>query len=118
MAIVNVRPGETVTVIGLPAFIPGLHPEHPITYPPVDPGYGIPETGVPPRPSHPIALPGDPWWGQDLKPTHPIVIPPTDPPPVQPPPSDSGHWVWAWSPQAGRWVWVKVPGPGEAGPKK
>ena len=113
----TVKPGETVTVVGIPADVP-LPPYIPG---PADPGYSPPWAQVPdpagPRPSHPIALPGDPWWGQDLRPTHPIVIPPTEPPPTQPPPSDSGNWVWAWSPQAGRWVWVKVPGEGEAGPK-
>jgi hypothetical protein len=99
---ITVKPGETVTIVGVQADSP---------LPPVIPSPNDP------RPTHPIALPGDPWWGLDLKPTHPIVIPPTEPPPVQPPPSDSGNWTWAWSPQAGRWVWVKIPGPGQAGPK-
>lgn len=146
---ITVKPGETLTVVGvpveanLPPYIPG----------PVDPGYSPPWARPGGRPTHPIALPGDPWWGGggpvdpgysppgvgpgvpgtrpppggvdpgygnpwfDPHPSHPIVIPPEGPPPTQPPPSDSGNWVWAWSPQAGRWVWVKVPGAGEAGPK-
>ncbi len=75
----------------------------------------------------------------DLKPTHPIVLPPeggTPPPevwpPLEPPPAPDntlpatppaaagagGNWVWAWSPQLDRWVWVRIPGAGEAGPKK
>jgi hypothetical protein len=98
---------------------------------PVDPGYSPPWAQVPPgtmpggpRPSHPIALPGDPWWGGG-GPVDPgysppwaqvPIEPPTEPPPVTPP-TDSGNWVWAWSPQLNRWVWVKVPGEGEAGPK-
>jgi hypothetical protein len=128
MPVIMVRPGQTITVVGVPAETPPNLPVDPgysppwaqVPEPPVDPGYGIDVGGgyrPPPRPTHPIARPGDPWWGQDLKPTHPIVIPPTEPPPVEPPPSDSGNWVWAWSPQLGRWVWVKVPGEGEAGPR-
>jgi hypothetical protein len=135
MSIITVRPGETITVIGMAA----------------DPNA--------PRPSHPIALPGDPWWGgggpvdpgysppwaqvpgggtrppnwSPIHPEHPIANPfppyvdiggpgpqppwPTEPPPVKPPEQEDGHWVWAWSPQLNRWVWVKIPGEGEAGPK-
>jgi U5 snRNP spliceosome subunit len=135
MGIVAVRPGETVTVVGVEADPNAPRPSHPIMLP------GMPGWGVPPgaHPSHPIALPGDPWWGgggpvdpgysppwaQVRPPVDPgysppwaqiPVEPPTEPPPVKPP-ADSGHWVWAWSPQLGRWVWVKVPGEGEAGPK-
>ena len=115
---ITVKPGETVTVVGIAGGPSG----------PVDPGYSPPWAQVPdpnaPRPSHPIALPGDPWWGGG-GPVDPgysppwaqvPVEPPTQPPPIKPP-TDSGNWVWAWSPQLGRWVWVKVPGEGEAGPK-
>jgi hypothetical protein len=56
---------------------------------PVDPGYGIPETGWN-RPTHPIMLPGMPGWGvgpgsptppgywgpNDPRPTNPIAEPP------------------------------------------
>lgn len=145
MPVITVRPGETVTVVGLSALDPSAPtPSHPIMLP------GMPGWGVPPgaHPSHPIALPGDPWWGQDLRPTHPIYIPPptpahpivlpgdgiwgqdlkpthpiylpeppTEPPPTEPPPQEGGNYVWAWSPQLQRWIWVKVPGEGEAGPK-
>lgn len=99
------------------------------------------------KPTHPIALPGDPWWpkppagpvdpgysppwaivGEPKPPVDPgysppwatlPIEPPTEPPPVEPPPPQSpGHWVWAYCPQLGRWIWVRVPGEGEAGPKK
>lgn len=140
MGIITVRPGETVTVVGVAATAPIIPPGPvdpgysppwaqlpgvPGPGGPVDPGYSPPwATPAPPRPTHPIALPGDPWWGGG-GPVDPgysppwaqvPVEPPTEPPPVKPP-SDAGKWVWAWSPQLGRWVWVKVPGEGEAGPK-
>lgn len=136
---ITLQPGEALMVMALPAAVPpdpnAPRPSHPIMLP------GMPGWGVPPgaHPSHPIALPGDPWWGgggpvdpgysppwaQVRPPVDPgysppwaqvPVEPPTEPPPVKPP-ADSGHWLWAWSPQLGRWVWVKVPGEGEAGPK-
>jgi hypothetical protein len=127
---ITVKPGETLTVVGVPADSPlppyiwgpgDPRPTNPIAGPgrgpnwgmANDPGYGI-EVGSPPG----IWGPGDP------RPTNPIAgfDPihgnwPDKPPPVQPPAQDEGNWVWAWSPQAGRWVWVKVPGEGEAGPK-
>jgi hypothetical protein len=140
-----VKPGETITVVGIPAdaplppYIPG--PVDPGYSPPwaqippggqgggpVDPGYSPPWAQVPPQ--RPIAgWPVVPGWGGSLPggggfpgqggPVDPgygiPVDPPTEPPPVKPP--ENGNWVWAWSPQAGRWVWVKVPGEGEAGPK-
>jgi hypothetical protein len=122
-----VKPGETVTVVGIPADAP-LPPYIPG---PVDPGYSPPWAQVPDRP--PVAgWPVVPGWGGSLPggggfpgqggpvdPGYGIPIdPPIEPPPVKPPSAeDGGHWVWAWSPQAGRWVWVRVPGEGEAGPK-
>ena len=102
MSIITVRPGETVTVVGValgPAgpVDPGYSPPW-AQVPgggqgggPVDPGFSPPWAQVPPgqaggggglRPSHPIALPGDPWWG---------TSPPTEPPPTEPPPSGSGE---------------------------
>jgi hypothetical protein len=127
------RPTHPIMLPGMPGWGIG---QPPLT--PTDPGYGIDINA--PRPTHPIALPGDPWWGgggpvdpgysppwaQVKPPVDPgysppwaqvPVVPPTEPPPVNPPAADSGHWVWAWSPQLGRWVWVKVPDPGEAAPK-
>jgi hypothetical protein len=154
MSVVNVRPGETVTVVGLPAVDPNApRPSHPIMLPgmpgwgsggPVDPGYSPPWAQVPPGgqgggpvdpgyspPWAQVRPPVDPGysppWAQVRPPVDPGYsppwaqlpeVPPTEPPPVQPPPTGgSGHWVWAWSPQAGRWVWVRVPGEGEMAPK-
>ena len=132
----TVKPGETVTVVGIPAdaplppFIPG----------PVDPGYSPPWAQVPPRPPGPVDPGYSPPWAQIRPPVDPgysppwaqvpggpvdpgysppwaqvPVDPPTEPPPTHPP--TDGHWVWGWSPQQCRWMWVKVPGEGEAGPK-
>jgi hypothetical protein len=78
----------------------------------VDPGYSPPWAQVPGG-GGPVDPGYSPPWAQ--VPSVPIE-PPTEPPPVQLP-DDSGHWLWAWSPQMGRWVWVKVPGEGEAAPK-
>jgi hypothetical protein len=117
MSLITVRPGETITVIGVAAGPAG----------PVDPGFSPPWAQVPPGQEG--GRPPGMWGPGDPRPTNPIagfdpihgtwppVDPPTEPPPIQPPAADSGHWVWAWSPQQGRWVWVKVPGEGEAGPK-
>jgi hypothetical protein len=91
---ITVKPGETVTIVGVQADSP-LPPIIPPQQP-VDPGYSPPWAQVPPRPTHPIV---------DV------------PPPTAPPPQDSGHWVWAWSPQLNRWIWVRIPGSGESGPK-
>jgi hypothetical protein len=136
MAVVTVRPGETVTVVGLPTYMPGLEPSHPIAQPPsgpVDPGYGYPEKpvdpgyGVPWRP--PQTGPVDPGYGVDVgtgpvRPTHPIALPPSVPPtpehPWVPPsgPVDPGYFppgVVA-PPNApdggGNWVWAWLPGVG------
>jgi hypothetical protein len=139
-ATIFVKVGDTFTVIGVPADVPvppiipgpvdpGYSPPWAQVPPggqgggPVDPGYSPPWAQVPPggvkppswrpeHPEHPIANPWPPYV--DANPPQPQ--PPIDP--TQPPPNlDSGHWVWAWSPQQGRWLWVKVPGEGEAGPK-
>jgi hypothetical protein len=84
MGIITVRPGETVTVVGVSSAAPIQPPG------PVDPGFSPPWAQVGgPRPSHPIALPGDPWWGgggpvdpgwsggvaPPPRPTHPIALP-------------------------------------------
>ena len=141
--VISVKPGETITVVGVnaepqpPLGIWGPtdpRPTHPIARPPGGwggqqpplgiwgPGFPYPDQGLPGNQPYPDqGLPGQqprPDQGLPPFPSHPIVIPPTEPPPVQPPTDgDDGTWVWAWSPQAGRWVWVKVPGEGEAGPK-
>ncbi len=122
MSIITVRPGETITVIGMAAgpagpVDPGYSPPWAQIPPggqgggPVDPGYSPPWAQVPGGGNRPIDPGYSPPWAQIP------VDPPTEPPPVKPPSADDGHWVWAWSPQQGRWVWVKVPGEGEAGPK-
>lgn len=123
---IMVKPGETVTVLGippdapLPPYVPG----------PVDPGFSPPWAQIPgvPGPGGPVDPGYSPPWAQVRPPVDPgysppwaqvpgvPIEPPTEPPPGQLP-VDTGHWVWAWSPQMGRWVWVKVPGEGEAGPK-
>jgi hypothetical protein len=139
MATITVKPGQTISIMGVPA-----DSTLPPIVGPVDPGYSPPWAQVPPGgqgggpvdpgyspPWAQIRPPVDPGysppWAQVRPPVDPgysppwaqvpPVVPPTEPPPVQPPAADSGNWVWAWSPQANRWVWVKVPGEGEAGPK-
>lgn len=136
MGIITVRPGETVTVVGVAASAPilppgpvdpGYSPPWAQIRPPVDPGYSPPWAQVPPggQGGGPVDPGYSPPWAQVRPPVDPgysppwaqvPVEPPTEPPPVKPP-TDAGHWVWAWSPQLGRYVWVKVPGEGEAGPK-
>lgn len=138
---ITVKPGQTFTVIGVPAdsplppIVPG--PVDPGYSPPwaqlppggqgggpVDPGYSPPWAQVPVDPGYGIPITGLPGYRPPVDPGYspPWAIvpePPTEPPPVNPPAVGSGgNWVWAWSPQQGRWVWVRVPGPGEAGPKK
>jgi hypothetical protein len=129
MAVITVRPGETVTVLGVPANLPPVGP--------VDPGYSPPWAQVGgPRPSHPIALPGDPWWGGG-GPVDPGYSPPwaTPRPPVDPgysppwaqvrPPVDPGYSPpWAQIPiepptepppvqpptgDSGKWTWAWDP---------
>jgi hypothetical protein len=99
MAVVTVRPGETITVVGLdadpnaprpehPIMLPGMpgfgtiggvHPSHPIWYP--QPGPGNPPGSQPPvYPSHPIWYPqpgpGNPPGSQPpVYPSHPISLP-------------------------------------------
>jgi hypothetical protein len=51
--IIMVRPGETVSIVGVPAEVP-----------PIDPNA--------PRPTHPIMLPGMPGWGVGQPPTSPV----------------------------------------------
>lgn len=135
-----VKPGETITVVGIPADAP-LPPYVPG---PVDPGYSPPWAQIPPggQGGGPVDPGYSPPWAQVRPPVDPgysppwaQVRPPVDPgysppwaqlppipiePPIEPPPvkpPEDGNWVWAWSPQLNRWVWVKVPGEGEAGPK-
>ncbi len=125
MGVIAVKPGESVTVVGVAA-----DPAPPLgIWGPTDPRPTLPIAGwdpgsgtwpKPPQPQPPLGI----WGPGDPRPTLPIAgwdpgsgTWPDKPPPVEPPAQDSGHWVWAWSPQAGRWVWVKVPGEGEAGPK-
>ena len=112
-----------------PIYIP-VYPAHPIVLPlpptdarpmppiyippsapPVDPGYGHPETPVDPgygieegaRPAHPIYIPIEGAHPEHpiyfpVEPTHPIVLPPDgekpEPPPgmVQPPSGQPGFW--------------------------
>jgi hypothetical protein len=92
----------------------GAHPSHPIynpAYPdqglpqpgaPVDPGYGIPETGVP-RPSHPIYFP--PEAGH---PAHPIALPPDLPPALPDPDNRPIDWKTGWTAETG-WIVVGIP---------
>jgi hypothetical protein len=124
---ITVRPGESLTVVGIPADAP-LPPYIPG---PVDPGYSPPWAQIPPGgsvPPGPVDPGYSPPWATVRPPVDPgysppwaqvpgvPIEPPTEPPPVQLP-DDSGHWLWAWSPQMGRWVWVKVPGEGDMAPK-
>jgi hypothetical protein len=109
---IALKPGEHLTVV---AVAQDLKPTHPIVLPPGEPTHPIyiPPAPAPgdPKPTHPIYI-------APPVPTHPIVIPPPIDPPTQPPPDSGGTWVWAWAPGLERWVWVRVPGAGEAGPKK
>jgi hypothetical protein len=135
MSAITVRPGETVTIVGLPAYTPGLAPSHPIALPgdpwwggggPVDPGYFPPGVGGPgSRPNYPV----DPGYGVDVgtgpvRPAHPIALPPSIPPtpehPWVPPsgPVDPGYFppgIVA-PPNApdggGNWCWAWLPGVG------
>jgi hypothetical protein len=137
MSVVNVRPGETVTVVGLPAIDPGLRPSHPIALPgdpwwggggPVDPGYHPPGIG-PGQPGRPVdpgyfppgvggpgsrpVRPVDPGYGVDVGtgpvyPTHPIVLPPELPPTLPPPDSRPIEWKAAWTEKTG-WIVVGIP---------
>jgi hypothetical protein len=124
-------PGTPPPVVDntLPGDMP--RPSHPIYYPlppnaPVDPGYGIPEEGLPhpdhtlpgpqPHPEHPIVLPpGGGGWAPvyidntlptDPHPEHPIVIPPDG---VAPPEAGGGKVVWKaiWTPANG-WQLIGV----------
>src|SRR5580765_6007138 len=119
---ITVKPGETLTVVGVPADSP-LPPYNwgPTDPRPTNPIAGCdPIHGTWPTPHPPLGI----WGPGDPRPTNPIAgfdpihgTWPDKPPPVQPPSQEEGNWVWAWSAQAGRWVWVKVPGEAEAGPK-
>jgi hypothetical protein len=129
----TVKPGETVTVVGIPADAP-LPPYIPG---PVDPGYSPPWAQLPgvPGPGGPVDPGYSPPWAQVRPPVDPGYSPPwaqvPDKPPLPPGPVDPGYsppwaqiegedkgkWCWAYSPQTKRWMWVRVPGEGEAGPK-
>ena len=116
MTVVNVRPGETVTVIGLPS-VPVLPPG------PVDPGYSPPWAQVPdpnaPRPTHPIMLPGMPGWGvppggQGGGPVDPGYSPPWAQ--VRPPVDPGYSPPWAQVPVDPEHPWVPPPsGPVDPG---
>jgi hypothetical protein len=131
-------PGTKPPVVDntLPGDLP--HPEHPIYWPlppyaPVDPGYGIPEEGLPhpdqglpgpqPHPEHPIVLPPDSggWLpvyidntlpGDLPHPEHPIVIPPDMPAPPEIGFSGTIKFKAIWTPANG-WQTIGVVIPGD-----